>query len=437
VTTTATPAGRSPAPPDEVRRTIAVTGTRATVAALTAVALVSRVAVVLATRPLALHDDSLEYDRIGRLLAHGHGFGESVLAAGGGPTAFRPPLYPLFLGAVYRITGGSVTAARLVEAVLGAIAVALVFLLVRRIASDRVAVVAVAIAAVYPPLLLTGTSVMSESIFLPLELGALLAAVEHRRAPRGALLPALAGVLCGLGVLARPQGVVLAVPILLLVSWRTGRDRRPLVAAAAVVAAVALTVTPSIVRNAVATGHFVPVSDLDGFNIAGTYNADAPATPWPYRYAFRPPNTVEALDPLFSDRSLDEVELSARLRRAGTDYLVDHPGQLAPTLAWNTARLFDLTGRTAARAAAAHLGYGPMAADIAFASYAVMALLALAGAATRVARRIPVALWTAPVLLWLVTIPVLGTTRLRAPIEPFIVLLAACAVVAVADMRRT
>ena len=42
------------------------------------------------------------------------------------------------------------------------------------------AVVAGAIAAVYPPLVLAGSSLLSESLFIPLVLGALLAALVHR-----------------------------------------------------------------------------------------------------------------------------------------------------------------------------------------------------------------------------------------------------------------
>src|SRR5690348_16137820 len=82
-------------------------------------ALVTRVGLVMATRPARLGADPADYDRLARLLAGGHGWGHSELAAGGGPTAFRAPLYPLFLAAVYKVTNDSVTAARLAQALLG------------------------------------------------------------------------------------------------------------------------------------------------------------------------------------------------------------------------------------------------------------------------------------------------------------------------------
>jgi hypothetical protein len=42
-------------------------------------------------------------------------------------------------------------------------------------------------------------------------------------------------------------------------------------------------------------------------------------------------------------------------------------------------------------------------------------------------RRTPLAFWATPLLFVAVTIPTLGTSRYRAPIEPFIVLLTAFA----------
>lgn len=58
-----------------------------------------------------------------------------------------------------------------------------------------------------------------------------------------------------------------------------------------------------------------------------------------------------------------------------------------------------------------------------------MAALALAGGFTRRARRVPGWVWAIPVLLALSVVFInVETPRFREPIEPFLVLLAACAV---------
>jgi len=72
---------------------------------LLGLAVVVRVGYVIATRHYVPRADSADYQRIAASIAHGHGFGPSVIAPGGGPSAFRPPLYPGFLGALYTVVG--------------------------------------------------------------------------------------------------------------------------------------------------------------------------------------------------------------------------------------------------------------------------------------------------------------------------------------------
>ena len=90
------------------------------------VALAVRVVVVLVThRSFALINDAADYNRLAISLAGGHGFGVSHVAPGGGPTALRPPAFPLLLAAVYLVFGSHVVAARLLGALLGAVSAVL------------------------------------------------------------------------------------------------------------------------------------------------------------------------------------------------------------------------------------------------------------------------------------------------------------------------
>ncbi len=67
----------------------------------------------------------------------------------------------------------------------------------------------------------------------------------------------------------------------------------------------------------------------------------------------------------------------------------------------------------------------------------LVAALAVAGAATRAARRAPGFLWAVPLLLYLsVVFLVVETPRYRTGIDPFVVLLAALAVTAALRRRR-
>jgi 4-amino-4-deoxy-L-arabinose transferase-like glycosyltransferase len=138
-----------------------------------ALALVARVGVIVATPDFAPLNDSREYDRHALWIAHNQSY----------PGAFWPPLYPVLLAGVYAL-GGGWTAGRLLGALLGVAAVALIFVISERLWSRRVAIVSGAIAAVFPPLVLYSASLRTEPLFLLLVLATLLATLEYRRDER-------------------------------------------------------------------------------------------------------------------------------------------------------------------------------------------------------------------------------------------------------------
>jgi hypothetical protein len=99
---------------------------------------------------------------------------------------------------------------------------------------------------------------------------------------------------------------------------------------------------------------------------------------------------------------------------------------------WNTARLAELdpAGRSIL---AGSLGSRGLA-WFSIAGFAATAVLAAAGAFTRRARAAPAFFWLVPVLLWLTTVVTAAQfSRFRAPLDPFLVMLAALALTAAAE----
>ena len=135
-------------------------------------ALVLRLGAIAADDGYVPAHDAFDYDRHGRSIAAGEGFPESGYVPEGGPSALRPPVYPYLLGGTYALSADSITAGRVVGALFGALAVALLYLIVIRIWGRRVALIAAAMAAVFPSLVLLSQDLLSEQLFLALELGA-------------------------------------------------------------------------------------------------------------------------------------------------------------------------------------------------------------------------------------------------------------------------
>src|SRR3954470_20236164 len=164
-----------------------------------AIALVVRVAQIAATRHWTPVADPADYVRHAISIANGHGMADSFVPHGG-PSALRPPAFPYFLGGVFAVSGDSWTAGRLATALLGVVSVALVGVIAQLLWSKRVGLVAMAIAAVYPALVLLSGSLLSESLALPLELALLALVLMYSPERRPRWVAPVCGLLFGLAL---------------------------------------------------------------------------------------------------------------------------------------------------------------------------------------------------------------------------------------------
>jgi 4-amino-4-deoxy-L-arabinose transferase-like glycosyltransferase len=409
-------------------------------AAVIALALIARgiVAVTIPHyRPLT---DSADFDRWAVSLARHGSFPASALDPNGSPTALRPPAFPLALAALYKLVGTGDPARRweaglLLQAVLGAVSVALLYLIARRLWSRGIALACGLVAALWPPLVMVGTSLMAEPLFIALELAAVLAALHHRDSPCRWRWAIAAGVLCGLASLARSNGVVVVVALLFLV-W-TGRPRltrAALRAPLALLAATILTIAPWTIRNALVLHHFVPITTEAGYALAGTYNPTvAGAKRFPAAWA---PPVLQEFESLSKNRHIDEAALSNQMLSDGLTYVRHHPTYVAKVFYYNSLRTLDLTGTSFERFAARYEVYPRWLVDPSV--YAIWVVLLLAAGALvtgagGLVRRAPVALWWVPLLVFLSVVFVYGGARYRSPADPFLI---ALAVLALDALRR-
>lgn len=392
------------------------------------VALAVRIGVILATPHLSLASDPADYARHGTSIATGHGFPASGVAKIGGPTAIRPPGFPFLLGAIFKLTGNSVTAARVAVAFVGTGILALLALISLEFWSAAVALTVVGLGTVFPPLIIDGVTLLSEPLFVFLELAALAAILRWRATGP---LPWLvgAGALGGLALLTRSNGGLLLLPLVFAArrqgSWRQLRSYG---APAALVISAILVVAPWTIRNADQFHSFIPVTTQDGYTLAGTYNATSRAHDGVWITANADPAVARLLA---SSRQLDERRVNTRLRGAARRFAIDHPAYVAKVALLNTLRLFNLGGGAYERAVAGgDYGLGPNWALLMTVGLFPFLVLALLGLATRAFRRAPVWFWSVP-LLMLAPVLVLATNRTRAPIDPFLLLLGAFGVIGI------
>jgi len=189
---------------------------------------------------------------------HGHPLGLSLL---------RPPGYPAYLAAVYGVAGHSITAAIVVEVVLGVATVAGVYLLAARLLGPTAALVAALALALDPVSIAMTNNLTTETLFAALWVAAALCWV---RLTSWSL--ALAGLLLGVSVLVRPIAEYLPV---LLVPLTLALTRR-VVLTALLLVAFAIPVGLWMARNHHETGVAI-VSTIGAHNLLDYRAADAVA----------------------------------------------------------------------------------------------------------------------------------------------------------------
>jgi 4-amino-4-deoxy-L-arabinose transferase-like glycosyltransferase len=391
-------------------------------------ALVIRLAVVVGWSHFTPIADSITYDRMAVTLVDHHTLPGSAIVAKG-PTAFPPPLFPIAVAAAYEVVGTDsqstrLQAGRVLEALLGTVAVALIYAIARRVFSRPVALLAAGIAAIYPPLILVGSSLMSESLFIPLMLGAVLAALMHRESERRWSWLIVSGVLIALCALTRSNGIVLLIPIGFLVWTERPRLRRSaLRAPLTLIATTVIALLPWTIRNTVAFHQFVPITTETGYALAGTYNDTAAHDRSRPTLWIPPIPQAEAL--LQEHPGFNEAQLGDRLLSQSLDYVSAHPAYPLRVAMWSALRLFNLTGPGFERWSARWEGYPPDLAVWSVWGFYIAAIFMLIGFGTAAFRRAPWALWCCPLAILLSTLLFAGLTRYRSPADPWIVILAA------------
>jgi 4-amino-4-deoxy-L-arabinose transferase-like glycosyltransferase len=253
----------------------------------------------------------------------------------GHPTAFWPPGYPVFLVVVQIVFGAALHTSQLAGVATGAATIVLTGLLGRATAGRRVGIVAALLVALSPLVIATDGSLMSDTLYLPLILLALLLAHRASTRPTGQSWCAL-GAAIGVATLVRQDALLLivfaAVPAAVLSRLRV---RRLLPRLALGLGTLLLVLTPWVLRNAIVM-HATTVSThsastaIAGSNCALTY-AGPELGWWDHR----------CTHPEFEGR-MSEARYSSKITHLGVSYALAHASRLPVALSARFGRVWGL-----------------------------------------------------------------------------------------------
>jgi 4-amino-4-deoxy-L-arabinose transferase-like glycosyltransferase len=407
-------------------------------AAICAAALAFRVLYVLTfSRHLHFGLDAIWYELVAGTIADGKGFVDPAKFYGHGlvvETAFRPPLYPVFLAVVNKTIGGSRTTYQLAGCALGTFTVAFVGQLGRRVGGTTVGLGAAALAAISPALIGIDASVMAETLYIPLialTLLALFRACERPAVGRWAV----AGALGGTATLARGDGVLIVVVVVLPVAFLCSRRRsrgEQLGAVGVAVLGALVVVAPWIVRNQIEI-HRPTLATLDaGTAIAGTNCATTYS-------GTRLGSWDEVCTHVPNENVLTELQLTDALQHRGVTYATHHIARVPLVVSARIARQWGLwnPANEARFEAVESRNYGwqlvTWAFDLVLAGLSVYALITL----VHRGRLLEIAPFV--LLLGAVTLDaalVYGKQRFQAATQPALLVLAAYALTMLVQRAR-
>jgi len=354
---------------------------------------------------LPFEQDAGNYYTLAMNLAAGRG-----MLLLGQPSAACSPLYPIFLAAVSYIPGNFRLNAVLVQAVAGALLVVLVFLAAGHFFSLRRGWIAALAAAFYPGFVLTGNWLRTETLFLPLLVAGVYWFETSRRGP-GPAPTMLSAAALALSALTRSTSFFLPLlfAVVYLFDMKNTGVRKGLIKIAVFLLTFAAVYSPWVVRNYLVfgepvlttsntgmvlyTGNFPLEGKLFGFNIQG----------------------AELDGDLKGVMDLPELERDKRLHEYAVNKILEDP--------WRAVRLLRLKALYFWSPFDWEvLGNSEGTLNAGYLWILLFAGLALFSGGWRGDNLLPVLVVA---YFFLLCLPTYGSPRLRLPIEPFLIVLAA------------
>ena len=414
-------------------------------AAIFAVALVVRLLHVwlLSGSPYytALLGDAKGYDDWARRIAGGDWIGTDVF--------YQAPLYPYFLGVIYRLVGHSLTAVRLVQAIVGAGSCALLALAGYRFFSARVGVVAGLALALYAPAIFFDALVQKSSLdlfFVALSLWLIGRLVDDAASWRGWLW---LGIAMGALSLTRENAIVFVAVILVwAVVPSSNRSSGPVSLparaqhAVTFLAGLAIVLLPVVVRNYAVGGGFYLTTSQFGPNFYIGNNPQSDGTYMALRYGRGAPEyerqDATELAEHAAGRTLTPSEVSSYWTRRALDFITTQPGRWLALVARKAALLVNATEMLDTESQDSHAEYSWVLRVGGWVGhFGLLVPLALAGAVLAWRERARIG------ILYLMTI-VYGASvvmfyvfaRYRFPLVPLLLLFAAAGVTSLPEWLR-
>ncbi|MCX5715338.1 MAG: glycosyltransferase family 39 protein [Candidatus Omnitrophica bacterium] len=273
-----------------------------------AIGLILRLVYVLLVPQVEITSDAKGYSVLAYNLATEKGYE----IAPGKPDMYRPPGYPFFICAIYRIFGlGNVVAVRIVQSVLTALMIPVVYLIAERIFNARVGLISAVITCFYPAFIGYSGYLSPQTVtafLLPLFILSIIFF-------RGQIAESLGlGVLAGYACLVRSEQLLLFIILFFMLLSTGSPGKRVLRSVFIMAVAMLLVISVWTFRNYKVSHRIIPISSHFGDTVwLSTWKED-----WQEWHT-----SEEPLVSILKGR--DFAEADRDLLKAGMNNLREHP----------------------------------------------------------------------------------------------------------------
>lgn len=198
-----------------------------------------------------------QYDTIGWNLAQGHGYSMDPEPPYT-PSAYRPPVYPFMLAAVYAIFGHSYAAAKGLQAIIGALTCILIYLIALNVFDRRTGIIAALVSEVYPAFLFYVNMLVMEVVLIFLvavTIYLFVKVVKHKTLGYQIAL----GASIAIASLCRPIMLLFPLIVLAVIYYVYRNKGLALRHFGVMFATTVMVLTPWSVRNYLVFHKFIPV----------------------------------------------------------------------------------------------------------------------------------------------------------------------------------
>jgi 4-amino-4-deoxy-L-arabinose transferase-like glycosyltransferase len=365
--------------------------------------------------------DTESYWSLGKTIA----FGLPYEYGDGRAKVFRAPGYPILLSPIFRCTAdgpAAVLLARAEAALLGTLAVLVLWWLTRLIFDDRAAFWAAVFAAFYPGAIVLGVLLLSEAPFCPLMLLQLAFWTLAWQSPtrgRRAAWSVTAGLAAGAATLMRPSWLMFtpfALAVGLLSCILSSKRRHDALRHAAVgfwmLLGLMAAMSPWWIRNACVTGRFIPTTLQVGASLYDGISPEATgASNMDFVKRFEAEDALRKADsPEAAGGASREMRLDRRMHDEAAAWAKANPGAVVRLVGVKFLRMWNVWPNEPQLASNRLIGFAI------FFTYTPLLVFAIIGAWRTIGLGWPYILcWLPAVYLTLLHVVFVSSIRYRDP----------------------